>query len=1508
MPEGNPLVAKAQSQTTGVTGIGIAESAVDLANGVKDGSWVEGGLGALGVGLEVLSLALDPIGTLAQYGVSWLIEHVQPLKEALDWLAGNPPVIQSYSDTWANVAKEVNAIAGDMNNEGKTGTAGWQGAAAEAYRGEVAEQADAIVGAATLADGISTGVMVMGQVVAMVRETVRDLVAELVGKLITWALEEACTLGFATPLVAAQATAAITKAISKVSDLIRKLVKTIGNVAPKIRKIVDKLGEIIEKLSKLGKKLSKGGGTSPSAAKAARKTDAPDLNAPKGDTTPSSAHSPDSPDSGTTPSSTKTDSPDTTHPSGTGAPGAGKSPGGKNGDADPSMKKNSGDPKTEARKQECVPGSGDPIDLATGQMFTTQVDVELRGVLPLVLQRTHFSEYRVGRLFGRSWTSTLDQRVEVDEDSVYFAGQDGIRLIYPAPATDGTPVFPREGPRWPLARTETGYVVTDPATGRELQFGGGAGLRPLTAIVDRNGNRIDVDHDPAGIPVGIRHSGGYHLGVDSEAGLVTAIWLHNPVGEPITLVRYRYNDARQLTEVLDPEHRAMRFDYDADGRVTRWEDRNGEWYRYHYDADGRCVRTEGSGNALAGSWNYDPGNRVTVYTDSLGNSWTYHFNEFWQAVREIDPLGRETHQLWDRRDQLLSYTDPLGNTTGYEYDSNGNQTAITLPDGTRSTAEFGELGLPVAIVDADGAVWRREYDAAGNLVAVTEPGGGVTTLAYDERGFLSSVTDALGNTQRIRTNDAGLVVEVTDALGATTRHDRDQFGRVMATTDPLGNTIRLAWTVGGRLISRTSPDGAVERWRYDGEGNKVEHVDALGRVSRIETTHFDLPAAEVRPDGSRLEFSYDSELRMTAVTNEQGLVWRYAYNPVGDVVEEVDFSGRRTTYDYDQAGRLIARTNGAGQTLRLARDAVGNIVEQRSDDGAVATFEFDAMGRLTRAVNADADLVFDRDRLGRVLSETVNGRTLTSRYDPLGRRVHRRTPTGAESVWEYNGNDQVTTLHTAGRSLHFGYDSAGREVERLVDTGTIQAQTWDAADRLTSQTISSVTGGRADPTRRPRLIQQRQYRYQPGGHLSAVEDRLAGTRWYQFDQAGRVHSVRRDNSTETYSYDPAGNLTSASWPGSADAGPREYSGGRLHSAGNLRYSYDAQGRVVLRQKKRLSAKPAAWRYSWDANDRLTAVVTPDGTRWRYRYDPLGRRIAKQRYADDGMTVVEQVDFTWDGGVLTEQTTSSGSTTTWNWELGGFRPVTQVERSLAHDATQEWVDREFYSIVTDLIGTPTELVDAAGELAWHAERTIWGAALSQLAQRTDTPLRFPGQYYDAETGLHYNYQRYYDPESGRYHSADPLGLAPDANPYVYVHDPTAWTDPLGLARRNPKVKKCPPAEDLNWNPNSGKTFGHALNNENGHGARRPTQDLVERANSQGKGGPQGRWTDNDQAAQFLREVYDPNLDMVRTVPLPEGLGSVIMPDGSILQATHALLKPSRIGGAYHTAYPIIPGAD
>ncbi|WP_416309496.1 RHS repeat domain-containing protein [Saccharopolyspora sp. NFXS83] len=425
---------------------------------------------------------------------------------------------------------------------------------------------------------------------------------------------------------------------------------------------------------------------------------------------------------------------------------------------------------------------------------------------------------------------------------------------------------------------------------------------------------------------------------------------------------------------------------------------------------------------------------------------------------------------------------------------------------------------------------------------------------------------------------------------------------------------------------------------------------------------------------------------------------------------------------------------------------------------------------------------FQRDALGRIVAETTNGRTIASRDDVRGRRAHRRTPSGAESVWEYDHNDNPVTLRTAGRTMRFGYDGLGREVQRSLDSGLTLAQAWTPKNRLLSQTITGAAGHQ---------VQQRSYSYQEDGVLAAVHDRLTGPRTFGLDQVGRVTAVQGSGLTEQYAYDAAGNVAQATWATPATSenqeapGDREYAGNLLRRAGNFHYQYDAQGRIVLRQRQRLSHKPDTWRYSWNAEDRLVGVVTPDGSRWRYRYDPFGRRIAKQRLAPDGRNVIEQVDFVWDGLVLAERAQvgepgrGGARVTVWNHEPDGYRPLLQSERFPLRDAPQQWVDEQFYVIVTALAGAPTELVTDDGEIAWFHRHTLWGSTLDQSRTGAETPLRFPGQYYDRETGLHYNFFRYYDPATGRYASADPLGLEAGPNNYAYVANPHLLTDPLGL---------------------------------------------------------------------------------------------------------------------------------
>ncbi|WP_258348593.1 DUF6531 domain-containing protein [Saccharopolyspora gregorii] len=1062
----------------------------------------------------------------------------------------------------------------------------------------------------------------------------------------------------------------------------------------------------------------------------------------------------------------------------------GTSPAGRNGAPDDS----SINGNNRGADRERVPADqkntcGDPIDIASGDMVLAQTDVELAGVLPLVLHRTHLSSYRVGRHFGPSWSSTLDQRLEVEGNEVSFAADDGTLLFYPLPADD-SPVLPRTGPRRALTRTADGFTITDVEQGRTLHFGVGLGraVLPLLAITDRNGHRIDVDRDAAGTPLEIRHSGGYRIRVDSEDGLITALHLREAAdGDDLQLVRYGYT-GRRLTEITNASGVPLTFTYDDAGRITSWTDRNGAWYRYGYDHEGRVVQADGSGGFFSGTMSYEDG--VTRWTNSLGQQTTYHLNERGQTLREINPAGHEVRSEWDEFDRLLSRTDPLGRTVRYEYDEVGNLLAATRPDGSQTRFEYNELRLPTTVIAPDGTVSRREYDERGNLTRVLDPMGAVTTYAYDEHGHLTAITDALGGVRRVETDAAGLPLSIIDAAGATTRYERDGFGRASAVVDPLGGTTRFGWTVDGKPAWRTLPDGATERWIYDGEGNLRTHVDALGQATHTEVTHFDLPSAEVRPDGTRLEFGYDTELRLTSVTNEQGLVWRYDYDEAGNLVRETDFNGRQVAYRHDAAGQLLERTNGVGETTTFVRNVLGDVIERRTP-GATTTFTYDLAGRLAEAMDGDTQIRFQRDATGRVLAESVNGRTVHSAYDALGRRVRRRTPSGAESAWEFNAAHQPTALHAGGRTLRFDYDAAGHETSRALGANAVLTQDWDANHQLLSQHITGATGHQ---------VQQRSYRYRADGLLTGVNDTLTGPRTFELDRAGRVTAVQAGGWTERYTYDAAGNVTDAAWPvpaGSPDAdavGDREYSGTLVRRAGAVRYEHDDQGRMILRQRRRLSHKPDTWRYFWDADDRLTGVLTPDGSRWRYRYDPLGRRVAKQRLGP-GDRVLEQVDFTWDGVVLAEQAHSGGvpggprfadlHVTVWDYEPGTFRPLAQRERAPLRHAPQQWVDQQFYSIITDLVGSPAELINDQGGVAWFHRTTLWGNTLDHSRTGAYTPLRFPGQYADPETGLNYNFHRHYDPSTGRYGSGDPLGLAAGPRPHGYVFNPQALVDPLGL---------------------------------------------------------------------------------------------------------------------------------
>ncbi|THA36505.1 RHS repeat protein [Streptomyces sp. A1277] len=1033
----------------------------------------------------------------------------------------------------------------------------------------------------------------------------------------------------------------------------------------------------------------------------------------------------------------------------------------------------------------------DPVDLASGRMFLPQTDIVLPGVLPLAFTRRVESGYTAGRFFGPSWSSTVDEHLEIDANGVIHVTDDGRLITYPHPAP-GLATRPETGTsRSILERDASGdYRLTDPDTGITRHFDAPPGTDPgedgaawLGEISDRNNNTITFDRTDDGIPLAVIHSAGYHLALTTVGARVTGMSLLDKAGAAFPVRSYGYTDGN-LTTITKPSGATLTFEYDDRRRLTVWIDSNNRRYDYTYDDRDRVITEGGEHGHLQVAIDYSEpepatGHRFTTLANAQGHATRYRIDGRCRIVSSTDPLGHTTRFTYDKHGNLTSCTDPLGRTTAFVHDHSGRLTTVVRPDGSKLRSERDAAGHRSTYTLADGTRWQQEFDERGNRVALTGPSGHTMRYSYDDHGRYVSVTNALGAITEVECDAAGSPLRITDPLGAPTCFQLDAFGRPVRIEEPLGAVTKFEWTADGELARRTGPGGVVESWSYDGEGNRLTHTDPIGGTSYFEYTHFDLLSARTGPDGARHEFVHNTDLQLTEVVNPQGLTWSYAYDPAGRLIAEKDFDGRIVSYDVDPAGQVCSRTNLLGGRVDYEHDQLGHVI-RKNVAGEITTYAYDRAGRLTRATAPDSELIYQYDRAGRVKTEMVDGRIMAYAYDALGRRSRRITPTGQVTSYGYDDANRLIHLTTGSQRIAFDYDANGREQKRAYGEMLTLTPSFDEAGRLCAEHFSNAA----------RTLINRTYNYRPDGHLLCLEDTTRGARAFELDAAGQVTAVTAADWKEAYAYDSAGNQTAASWPASPDGaaiGPRVYEGTTIARAGNTRYEHDTLGRITLRQRTRLSRKPDTWRYTWDTEDRLTEVITPDGTLWRYAYDALGRRTRKQRLGADRRTVLEETRFTWDGSTLCEQTTTSAdlpNTVALTWDHHGVRPLAQSERILAGDTAQSIIDQRYFAIVTDLVGSPTELVDESGELAWRTRTSLWGATAWARNSTTHTPLRFPGQYHDPETGLHYNVHRHYDPETARYLTPDPLGLQPSPNAVAYVPNPHQWCDPLGLAPYEP----------------------------------------------------------------------------------------------------------------------------
>jgi RHS repeat-associated protein len=323
-------------------------------------------------------------------------------------------------------------------------------------------------------------------------------------------------------------------------------------------------------------------------------------------------------------------------------------------------------------------------------------------------------------------------------------------------------------------------------------------------------------------------------------------------------------------------------------------------------------------------------------------------------------------------------------------------------------------------------------------------------------------------------------------------------------------------------------------------------------------------------------------------------------------------------------------------------------------------------------------------------------------------------------------------------------------------------------------------------------VSRRRYCYNPRNQLVRIDDQGHGTSLYQYDLLDRLRTVEGP-TPEAFLFDPASNLLEAldgqeatdaqashalPEPSSPNARrPQQTPGNRLKRQGNRRFTYDERGNRTEEIVERGARQGQVTRYRYNAQNQLVEVNVA-GAVTRYAYDALGRRISKTtEHGAQQNSTVSTTTFYWNGDVLLGEVNNQvnsdvrGNTErpsrTYLFEPFSFKPLALIQNN------------EVFHYHTDHIGTPREITNARAQVVWSASFKTYGALALAHVNEVDNPLRFQGQYFDSETGLHYNRHRYYDPNCGQFTTQDPIGLLGGMNAYQYAPNPMTWVDPWGL---------------------------------------------------------------------------------------------------------------------------------
>lgn len=839
-----------------------------------------------------------------------------------------------------------------------------------------------------------------------------------------------------------------------------------------------------------------------------------------------------------------------------------------------------------------------------------------------------------------------------------------------------------------------------------------------------------------------------------------------------TTVHRNYNDLNKLTTLIDKRGHTTQFQYDEYGyqtqRIERANTVNARTITTEYLPNSNRIDKQTIYGEREIAYTYDDALRVIARTETdLNNdnsrSWAYSYHPNTQDTEGNLQLG-----------QLAAVDGPQdgsADTVTFTYDNKGHMTNIALPEGLSSSFQYNALGLVSEVQHINGSVAKFTYDGLNRPVSV-DLNGNTTTYTYNLRGLVIGLRDALNRNTEIEYDSEDRITKITYADGSYSTLTYQDISTTRKVIEALYSAsgsvlVRKAYTQDartGHLVSTANSDNqTLTAYTYNNLQDLTNFTEEGNGNYQYGYTGEGLVSSTTTPLGQVTSYAYDALNRLTQVTAPNGAQTSYSYNGFGEVVREDSVDRGTTEYKYDTAGNLSKLTRANGKSESYIYDALNRLKSidyVGSEYDAVLSYDQTPQGKgaLSRASNTHAALNYDYDLEGRITdqTQTVAGVSYNQAYayNAGGERTTQTYPSGLSLVTSYDETGRIESLNlesgSGTTSILNKLEWQGPLLKSITyGNGITETQSFDRNGRLIARNQDELATLSLSYTLQSNIATTE---YTLNGNISAAS--------FTYDALNRLTQEAKASSTDTYSYDANGNRLTKN----SDNYLYSTNSNRLSDYNSQTIEQDASGNTLNEGNRS---------FTYNTMNRM-ASVSIGGSTTSYRYNSSGQRITKT--LESG----EQIHFVYglSGELLGEYTNSGQRIREYIYRQSTGLPllVAQIE-----------ADGSITYLHTDHLGTPRYATNNSKALVWSWLSDGFGSTLPNEdvdgdGNLTTVNIRFPGQYFDSESGLHYNYYRDYDPRTGRYIQSDPIGLDGGLNTYAYVDgNPLSYIDPLGLCR-------------------------------------------------------------------------------------------------------------------------------